>query len=187
MYWCGDTQKGHLGFSVHPFLLTALLRSGLYSAMCMGTQNVEASPCSPSLGKIPESYSVTLWMASEGKGKSNKGLGVKDLEINLGCHQVSPCCISALTSGPMGMSKVPVSVRDRLSQTRKQKLQWKVCLHPHLKQRGPPPVGKKPWPWMLLFSLLQMGASCSKTIPLKCIKKKKCWDKFYPQNLKRHV
>ena len=31
---------------------------------------------------------------------------------------------------------------------------------------------KKPWLWMPLFSLLQMGASSSKTTPLKCIFKK---------------
>ena len=33
-----------------------------------------------------------------------------------------------------GTSKVPVSVRDRLSPTREGKLQWRVCLHPHLEQ-----------------------------------------------------
>ena len=35
---------------------------------------------------------------------------------------------------PGGMSKVPVSVRDRLSLTRAGKVQWGVCLHPHLEQ-----------------------------------------------------
>ena len=35
---------------------------------------------------------------------------------------------------PGGMNKVPVSVRDRLSLTREGKLQWGVCLHPHLEQ-----------------------------------------------------
>ena len=40
---------------------------------------------------------------------------------------------------------------------------------------------------MLLFSLLQMGASSSRTTPLKCIKKKKKkrQNKFDPQNLKK--
>ena len=33
-----------------------------------------------------------------------------------------------------GTSKVPVSVRDRLSPTREGKLQWRVCLHLHLEQ-----------------------------------------------------
>ena len=46
--------------------------------------------------------------------------------------------------------------------------------------------GKKPWLWMLLFSLLQMGTSSSRTTPLKCIFKKS-WDKFDPQNLKRYA
>ena len=39
---------------------------------------------------------------------------------------------------------------------------------------------------MPLFSLLQMGASSSRTTPLKCIFLKN-WDKFDPQNLKRHA
>ena len=49
--------------------------------------------------------------------------------------------------------------------------------------------GKKPWLWMLLFSLLQMGGSSSKTTPLKRIKKnkQKNWDEFDPYNLKRHT
>ena len=47
-------------------------------------------------------------------------------------------CLNGRMSGLMGMSKVSVSVRDRLSQTRKEKLLWKVCLHPHLKQGGTP-------------------------------------------------
>ena len=42
-------------------------------------------------------------------------------------------------------------------------------------------IGKKPQLWMLLFSLLQMGASCSKTIPLKCIKKKKLGQILSPE------
>ena len=37
---------------------------------------------------------------------------------------------------PRGMSKVPASVRDRLSLTREGKLWWKVCLHPRLEQGG---------------------------------------------------
>ena len=37
-----------------------------------------------------ESYSAPPQVASEEKGTSNKGLGGKELEINLGCHQVYP-------------------------------------------------------------------------------------------------
>ena len=40
---------------------------------------------------------------------------------------------------------------------------------------------------MSLFSLLQMGANSSRTTSLKCIKKKKNWDKLDPQNLKRYA
>ena len=37
-----------------------------------------------------------------------------------------------------GTSKVPESVRDRLSLTREGKLWWRVCLHHHLEQGGMP-------------------------------------------------
>ena len=40
------------------------------------------------------------------------------------------------------MSKVPESVRGRLSPAREAKLQWKVCLHPHVEQGLTPPVEK---------------------------------------------
>ena len=50
----------------------------------MGTRKMDASSSSPSLGNILGNYS----------GKSNKGLGGKELEINLGCHQVYRWCIS---------------------------------------------------------------------------------------------
>ena len=45
--------------------------------------------------------------------------------------------------------------------------------------------GKKPQLWMPLFSLLQIGASSSRTTSLKFILKN--WDKFDPQSLKTHV
>ena len=41
-----------------------------------------------------ESYSAPPQVASEEKGTSNKGLGGKELEINLGCHQVYPWYVS---------------------------------------------------------------------------------------------
>ena len=40
-----------------------------------------------------ESYSAPPQVASEEKGKSNRGLGGKELEIHLGCHQVYPWCL----------------------------------------------------------------------------------------------
>ena len=80
-----------------------------------------------------------------------------------------------------GMSKMSASVRNRLSLTRKGKLQWKVFAHPSRAGRDASD-GKKPWPWMLLFSLLEMGANSSRTTPLKC--NLKTLDKFDPQSLK---
>ena len=80
-----------------------------------------------------------------------------------------------------GMSKMSASVRNRLSLTRKGKLQWKVFAHPSRAGRDASD-GKKPRPWMLLFSLLEMGANSSRTTPLKC--NLKTLDKFDPQSLK---
>ena len=41
---------------------------------------------------------------------------------------------------PEGTDKSPLSVRGRLSPTKEGKLQWKICLHPHLEEGGTPPV-----------------------------------------------
>ena len=66
IYWCDDTQKRQLvSFCSSLYNLMLLLRSGLYSGMCTGTCKTDASPSSPSLGNILESYSVTLWVAPE--------------------------------------------------------------------------------------------------------------------------
>ena len=75
----------------------------------------------------------------------------------------------------------PVSVRDRLSTTRKESFWCNVCLHPHLEQGGTPPVEKNGAG--RFFSLLQMGANNSSLTPLNCILKN--WDRFDPQGLKK--
>ena len=46
----------------------------------------------------------------------------------------------ALVVEPGGTSKVPALLRDKLSLAREGKLQWKVCLHPHVEQGGTPPM-----------------------------------------------
>ena len=65
-----------------------LLQLGLYSGKFTGMHKTDASPRSPSLGNILENYSAPPRVASEENGKSNKGLGGKELEISLRCHQV---------------------------------------------------------------------------------------------------
>ena len=82
-------------------------------------------------------------MASEEKGKSNKGLGGRELN-----HSGMPSGLPlghlhpAAVVEPGGVSKTPVSVRDRLSPTRERKLRWRVCLHPHLEQGRTLPLEK---------------------------------------------
>ena len=82
------------------------------------------SPSSPSLGGILEGYSVALQVASEEEQKSDKGLGVMELNqfgmpSGLSLVHLHP----TLVVEPGRMSKVPASVRDRLSSTREGKLQ----------------------------------------------------------------
>ena len=94
---------------------------------------MDASPTNTSLGGIPKSYSTPPRVASEEKGKSNKSLGGMELNqsgMPSGLPLVHLQSVSVVKLG--GTSKTPVSVRDRLSPTREGKLQWRVCLHPHL-------------------------------------------------------
>ena len=68
----------------------------LLSGMCTGTQKMDTSPSSPSLGVILEGYSAVLQVASEEEQKSDKGLDGEELDITLGCHRVYHWCISTL-------------------------------------------------------------------------------------------
>ena len=104
--------------------------------------------------------------------------------ISLGCHQVYPWRISTRLSGrTRRTSTVPALVRDRLSLTRERKLQWKVCLHPHLGGGGGggvPPVER--WCWSLFSSYtweLTIPASPSLNYILKNS------SRFDPQSLKK--
>ena len=82
------------------------------------------------------------------------------------------CLASMIEQGGLkGTSKAPVSVRDRLSLTRKEKLGWKICLHPYQEQGGTPPVEKSKGAGSCFF-LLQMGATQNSIpTPLDCFPK----------------
>ena len=110
------------------------------------------------------------------------------LEISLGCHEVYPWRVSTTSfvewGGLTGAKMVPALIRDRLSLTSEGKLQWKVCLHPHLEQGGTPLVGKS-YSFKCHFSpLLQMGASSSRINPFRVYLIKNC-DNFDPQRWKK--
>ena len=102
--------------------------------MSMGTHKMDANPVNTSLGNILK-ICAPLQATSGEKDKSNKGLG--DMELNqsgmlsgLPLVHLHPTLVVELEE----MSKMPALVRDRLSLTREGKLQWRVCLHPHLEQ-----------------------------------------------------
>ena len=70
--------------------IPVLLWSGIYSSLCTGTQEMNVSPSSLSLGGIPEGYSDCTLGGIRGK----QGFNGEELDISLGCHQVYPWCIS---------------------------------------------------------------------------------------------
>ena len=91
--------------------------------MCTGTHKMDDSLSSTSLRGIPKSYSVPLQVASEEKGKSNKDLGGMELSqfgMLSGLPLVHLYPVLVVEVG--GVSKVPVSIRDRLSLTKEAKL-----------------------------------------------------------------
>ena len=135
----------------------------------MEKKKKDASPSSTSLGNIPGKLLCYTLGGIRAKGKSNKGLG--GIELNqsgmlssLPLVHLHPA--SAVETG--GTSKMPASVRDRLSSTREEKFQWSLSTPPSRAGKDAS-SGKKPWLWMPLFSLLWMGASSFRTTSLKCI------------------
>ena len=63
---------------VHPFMTYHFyVWSGLYSGMCIGTRNMDASPRSPSLGNIPGKLLSSTPGGIKGK-ESNKGLAIRN-------------------------------------------------------------------------------------------------------------
>ena len=128
-----------------------------------------ASPHSPSFGGIPKSYSVPPHVASEEKGKSNKGLGgMEPSQFGMPSSLPLVHLHRTLVAEPGGTNKVPVLVRDRGSLTREGKLCWKVWLHPDLEQAVARLVEGSLGRVCHFFSLSQMRANSSRTTPLKC-------------------
>ena len=89
LYWGGDAWKEHLSFMFIPVLLW----SGICSGSCTGTQVMNVSPSSTSLGGILEGYSD----CTPGGIRDKQGFNGEELDITLGCHQVYPWCISTLS------------------------------------------------------------------------------------------
>ena len=144
--------------------------------MCIGTWKTDAFPSSTSLGGIPKRYSAPPRVASEEKGKSNKCLGVKKLKINLWCHQVYPWCLHDRT----GKDEYRACVsKGQTKSDQGKKASVESLSAPPSRAGKDASSGKKPRLWMLLFSLLHMGASRSRTTSLKCILK------FDSQSLKK--
>lgn len=142
LYWCGDTEKGHLGGGSSLYDSPFLLWSGLCAGVCTDTRGTDASQ-GPSLGSILGNYS----------GKSSKGLGGKELAINLGCHQglrlvhLHPASVVE----PGGMNKAPMLVRDRLNLTKEGKASVESLSTSPSRAGKDASGGKEPQLWMLHF------------------------------------
>ena len=80
MWWC---LEEHFSF----MFILVLLRSGIYSGSCTGTQVTSVSPSSLSLGGILEGYSDCTLGGLRGKR------GFNGEELSQGCHQVYPWCV----------------------------------------------------------------------------------------------
>ena len=91
---CGNSQKGHLGFSVYPFMTYHFYCSQGYAQECAQTHTGLVLH----LAVLPlEAFQKTTLLHPGWhwrKGKSSQAFNGEELNINLGCHQVYPCCIS---------------------------------------------------------------------------------------------
>ena len=161
-----------------------LLRSMYMSWPTRNTQ-VDASPSSPGLGSIPKDCSAPPWAVSEETGNPNEGLGGKELEINLGCHQVYRCASPLHLGGRTGRREWGACAGE--GQT---KSEWGREASVESPSAAPARAGRDASVERShscrcsFFPLLQMGAGGSRTTPLKCILKTGTFD---PQCLKRHA
>ena len=69
LYWCGDAWKEHLSF-----MFIAVRK---YLGSCTGTQVMNVSPSSLSLGGIPEVYSDSPRVTSEASKVKGEELDIK--------------------------------------------------------------------------------------------------------------
>ena len=126
-------SKGHLGYCSSLYDSPFLLWSGLYPWMYTSTRKMDVSSSSTNLGNIPKSYSAPPQVTSEKRANQRSWwYGTKSVWDAIRSSPGASPPESVVEPG--GMSKAPVSVRDRLSPTREGKLQCKVCLHVHLEQ-----------------------------------------------------
>ena len=86
----------------------------------MGTWKTDVSPTSPTSENISSSTPGGI----RGKGKLSKGLGGKEPEINLRCHQIYLWCISTYFGSRTGKdtSGTTALVRGRLTLAREGSL-----------------------------------------------------------------
>ena len=174
---CGNSQKGYLGFYAHPFMTC-------HFCCCQAWTQAHRRWVLP-LVVLAQPLSRKLLCSTPGgtriKGKSNQGFNGEDLDINLGCHQVYPWCISTTPGwqNEGGWEQDTFIGKRQVSSGQGRTLRWKISLQPHLEQGQMPPVEKSHGTGRCFFSLLQMGANSSRTTPLN-----KNWDNFDPQGLK---
>ena len=194
---CGNSQKGHLGFSLHPFVTPFLTYSfdcgQEYAQRCAAAaaaKSLQSCPtlCDPIDGS-PQAHKrwmfplvVLAWETFQKatlfhpgwhqrkRGNQGKVLIVRNWTSIWDAIRPTPGASPPLLSGRTGRddSETPVSVRDRLTLAREGSLGGRPVSTPSRAWRDAS-GRKKPRHWALLFSLIQMGTNSSRTTPLNCI------------------
>ena len=101
IYWCGDTQKRHLGFFVHPFVTQWFYCVQDCTWECASAHGTWMLP----LVDLPESYSVTLWVASEKRANQTKVLAVRNWKSIWYAIRSTPYASPPHLSGRTGRDK----------------------------------------------------------------------------------
>ena len=135
----------------------------------------------PSLGGIPKSYSAPPWVASEEKGKSNKGLSGMELNQSGMPSGLPPVHLHPTSVvQPGGTSKTPALVKDRLSPIR-ESFGGEVCLQSHLEQGRKPPVEKSHVCGFRFFLSYRWKLAIPKPLLWNVLKKKMLGPVWFPE------
>ena len=132
IYWCGDTQKGHLGCCSSPCDSPLLLPSGLCSGVCALAYGGQMLP--PEVLAREAFWKAALlnarWHQRKKKSQA-KVLMVRNWTSILDAIRSTPVHLHpTLVVEPGGMRKEPVSVRRRLNLTGKESFSVKSVSTP---------------------------------------------------------
>ena len=140
IYWHGDTQKGHLGFFVPPFITHRFYCSQDFTQKCA---QAHATWMRPLVVLARETFQkATLlhsgWCQRKGQIKQRSWwYGTKSIwDAIRSAPGASPPCLN----GGVRKAEGTCVVKGQTKTDQGWIALWRVCLHPHLEQRGMPLV-----------------------------------------------